>query len=70
MPYIQGDEEFRIADKQYGKSFVKLLHIKRDGLLHSIREYEVDTKLTLDTEKDYTEVGNNFPYMIEMEKFQ
>jgi urate oxidase len=38
-----------------GKSGVKLLHIKRDGPVHSIRELEVSSQLTLASKKDYTE---------------
>ncbi len=49
-------DEFKIIDKGYGKSWVKLLHIKREGRKHTIREYEVDTRLTLATERDYTQV--------------
>lgn len=41
-----------------GKSGVKLLHIKRDGPVHSIQELEVNTQLTLATKKDYL-VGDN-----------
>lgn len=37
-----------------GKSGVKLLHIKREGPVHSIRELEVNTQLTLSSKKDYT----------------
>ena len=49
-------EEYTIADREYGKSWVKLLHVKREGDVHSIKEYEVDTYLTLDTVKDYVKV--------------
>ena len=49
-------DEFSIVDKGYGKSWVKLLHVKREGKKHTIREYEVDTKLTLSTENDYKKV--------------
>jgi len=49
-------EEYKIIDKGYGKSMVKILHVKRDGRRHTIREYEVDTRLTLSTERDYTHV--------------
>ena len=58
MPSTDGD--FQIIDREYGKSFVKLLHVKREGLVHTIREYEVDTKLTLATEKDYLKVSEDF----------
>ena len=51
-------DEFSIVDKGYGKSWVKLLHVKREGKKHTIREYEVDTKLTLSTENDYKKVSN------------
>lgn len=52
-------EEFKIVDREYGKAWVKMLHIKRDGFVHTIREYEVHTKLTLSTDKDYTEADNS-----------
>lgn len=42
-----------------GKTGVKLLHIKRDGALHSIQELEVNTHLTLATHKDYLEGDNS-----------
>lgn len=37
---------------------MKLLHVHRDGPLHTIREFEVDTHLRLTTQKDYL-VGDN-----------
>lgn len=49
---------YTITDREYGKSLVKLLHIKREGLVHTIKEFEVATKLKLNSEKDYIE-GNN-----------
>ncbi len=55
---VSSSENFRIVDREYGKSWVKMLHVKREGLVHSIREYEVDTKLTLDSEKDYIDGDN------------
>lgn len=42
---------YSIVDDSYGKNNVKLLHIKRDGLVHSIQELEVNTELTLATHK-------------------
>ena len=51
-------DRFEIIDRAYGKSWVKLLHLKRDGLVHHIRELEVDTYLTLDSDKDYKEGDN------------
>lgn len=38
---------------------MKLLHIKRDGPVHSIQEFEVNTHLTLATHIDYTEGDNS-----------
>lgn len=43
----------------YGKSAVKILHVRRDGPVHSIKEYEVDTQLTLDSDKDYLDGDNS-----------
>lgn len=49
---------YQIVEDAYGKTGVKLLHIKRDGDVHSIQELEVCTHLTLATKKDYL-VGDN-----------
>lgn len=35
------------------QSAVKVLYVKRDGKLHSIRELEVSTKIQLNNVKDY-----------------
>lgn len=51
-------EDYELAEYGYGKNHVKLLHVHRDGPVHTIREYEVDTQLKLDSTKDYLE-GNN-----------
>ena len=48
--------DVKFIDRSYGKAFVKLLHVKRDGNVHHIREYEVSTLITLNSEKDYTQV--------------
>ena len=49
--------DFKILDREYGKSGVKVLHITRNGSEHSIREFEVETKLVLATDNDYKEVS-------------
>nr|ACO11541.1 Uricase [Caligus rogercresseyi] len=51
-------ESFKILERRYGKSFVKLFHVERRGDIHTAREYEVNTFLTLAREIDYIE-GNN-----------
>jgi urate oxidase len=51
-------DEFQFVDTGYGKNFVKLLHIRREGSTHYIKEFEVNTLLTLDSKKDYL-VGDN-----------
>ena len=59
-------ERFEIVENEYGKANVRLLHLRREGIVHSIREFEVDTSLTLDDTKDYTKVAffsNSFEYM-------
>ena len=49
---------YHFLDRKYGKYWVKLLHIKRENeLKHDIREYEVGTLLTLDSDKDYLHVS-------------
>ena len=48
--------EFEFKNKGYGKYWVKLLHRDRNGSTHSIKEYEVSTLITLDSDKDYLQV--------------
>lgn len=50
---------YSIVDDAYGKTNVKLLHVHRDGALHTIQELEVNTHLTLATKKDYTDGDNS-----------
>ena len=50
------DNSFEIVDNEYGNSYVRMLHLKRDGLKDTINEFEIDTSLTLDSTIDYTEV--------------
>lgn len=52
-------EKYAISDHGYGKDAVKVLHIKRDGAVHSIRELEVSTYLKLYSKKDYIKGDNS-----------
>jgi len=56
------DEEsevpYELAQYGYGKNSVKLLHVRRDGPFHTIREYEVSTHLKLLSKKDFM-AGDN-----------
>lgn len=45
--------QYTISDYGYGKDSVKVLHVKRDGPVHSIKELEVGTHLKLYSKKDY-----------------
>lgn len=45
--------EFEISDTGYGKDHVKILHVRRDGNIHHIKEFEVNTHLKLYSKKDY-----------------
>lgn len=45
--------EYQITDSGYGKDNVKLLHIERNGAVHNIKEFEVNTHLKLYSKKDY-----------------
>lgn len=47
-------DEYEISDCGYGKDSVKILHVHRDGEIHHIKEFEVNTHLKLYTKKDYT----------------
>ena len=49
---------YQIVDSNYGKNWVKLLHVTRNGPQHTIREWEVCSELTLDSKKDYL-TGDN-----------
>ena len=53
-------DKYQFLERKYGKYWVKLLHVSREGAKHSIREYEVNTLLTLDSDRDYTHVSTNF----------
>lgn len=51
-------QQYEITNKGYGKDAVKVMHINRKGLVHSIQELEVGTHLKLYSNKDYMQ-GNN-----------
>lgn len=53
---LENDEfeaNYEISDSGYGKNFVKIMHVERDGLTHNIKEFEVNTHLKLYSKKDY-----------------
>ena len=50
--------EIKFADRCYGKNYVRLLHVTREGLRHDVKEIEVDTALTLLGVDDYTKGDN------------
>ncbi|ODM99567.1 Uricase [Orchesella cincta] len=45
--------DFDFMDTGYGKNHIKLLRIKREGAVHHVKEFQVDTQLTLCSKKDY-----------------
>lgn len=49
----QTSYEYEISDSGYGKDHVKILHVRRDGTVHHIKEFEVNTHLKLYSKKDY-----------------
>jgi len=51
-------DSFKIVESAYGKAGVKILHVSKQGSVHTIRELEVETLLTLNSHKDY-ETGDN-----------
>ncbi|XP_055639743.1 uricase [Toxorhynchites rutilus septentrionalis] len=52
-------QNFKISNYGYGKDSVKVLHVERNGLVHSIKEFEVGTKLKLTSQKDYLQGDNS-----------
>jgi len=52
------DNEVVFSDRRYGKNYVRLLHVQRDGSWHNIKELEVSTDLTLNDTRDYV-FGDN-----------
>jgi len=51
-------EKFAIVEKEYGKSGVKMLYVHQAGEKYTIKELEVETSLTLDSEKDFRSGDN------------
>lgn len=56
--------EYQITDSGYGKDNVKLLHIERNGAVHNIKEFEVNTHLKLYSKKDYLNGNCNANYKL------
>ncbi|XP_037822349.1 uricase [Lucilia sericata] len=55
----EAPHQYTISDHGYGKDSVKVLHVKRDGPVHSIKEFEVGTHLKLYSKKDYFHGDNS-----------
>lgn len=53
VPTKNTPHQYEISDYGYGKDSVKVLHVKRNGPVHSIKEFEVGTHLKLYSQKDY-----------------
>lgn len=45
--------DHNISNHGYGKDHVKILHVNRNGPVHSVKEFEVSTRLKLYSKKDY-----------------
>lgn len=53
------EECYEWVNRGYGKNNVKLLYVRREGVIHSITEYDVSTELTLDSDDDYIHGDNS-----------
>jgi hypothetical protein len=53
VPTVASKSEYEITNYGYGKDHVKILHVTRNGAVHTIKELEVGTKLKLYSQKDY-----------------
>lgn len=45
--------EYSVSNYGYGKDFIKILHIQRNGLVHTVNEFEVSTHIKLSTRDDW-----------------
>lgn len=52
------EETYDLAEYGYGKNYVKVLKVRREGDVHHIREYEVNTHLQLDSREDFLQGVN------------
>lgn len=56
----ESSDEYSISSYGYGKDYVKILHVKRDGLVHTVNEFEVSTHLKLASKKDWFKGMSHF----------
>lgn len=49
----KSEGHYVISNYGYGKDYVKLLHVHRNGLVHTVNEFEVSTHLKLSSRKDW-----------------
>jgi Uricase (urate oxidase) len=54
----ESEGRYELGQYGCGKNSVKLLHVRRDGPFHTIREYELSTLLKLLSKKDFM-AGDN-----------
>lgn len=47
------ESKYVISDNGYGKNYVKILHVKREGLVHHVKEFEVNSHLQLFSKATY-----------------
>ncbi|XP_017487484.1 PREDICTED: uricase-like [Rhagoletis zephyria] len=50
---------YRLGDYSYGKEGVRVFQLKKDGPLHSVTEYKVQSHMRLRTHKEYYEADNS-----------
>ena len=53
------DADVQFVDRRYGKKFVRLLYVRREGIRHYIKEVEVSTKITLSGTNDFLRGDNS-----------
>ncbi|CAH1786253.1 unnamed protein product [Owenia fusiformis] len=53
------DKDAMFTFRGYGKNFVRVLHVTRTGNIHHVKELEVNTQLSLYSDKDYTHADNS-----------
>lgn len=55
---IDATQPYELTGKGYGKEFIKLMYISREGPYHTIQEFEISTHLKLLSDREYLSGDN------------
>ena len=57
-PKLLSDDQVEFTDRRYGKNYVRLLYVRRNGLVHDVKELAVNVALTLKSAGEYVQGDN------------